>query len=102
MVETKLLKGIAVLYKTMHILDCQALQYLHILYQSLVERHVSYCCEIWGSMYQSRLKKQFLLQKKAIRIIYNLNYHDHTSVFFRSSKILKLHDLVTYKTVIIL
>ena len=64
--------------------------------------HMSYCCEIWGSTYQSRLKKLFLLQKKAIRIIYNLNYHDHTSVFFHSSKILKLHDLVTYKTMIIL
>ena len=40
--------------------------------------------------------------EKAIRIIYNLNYHDHTSVFFHSSKILELHDLFTYKTMIIL
>ena len=99
MVETKVSKSIAVLYKTMHVLDCQG---LHVLHQSLVEPHMSYCCEIWGSTYQSRLKKLFLLQKKAIRIIYNLNYHDHTSVFFHSSKILKLHDLVTYKTMIIL
>ena len=37
-------------------------------------------------------------EKSYIRIIYNLNYHDHTSVFFHSSKILKRHDLVTYKT----
>ena len=43
-----------------------------------------------------------VLQKKATRIIYDLNYHDHTSVFFHSSKILKLHDLVTYKTMIVL
>ena len=99
MVETKEAKSIAVLYKTMHVLDCQA---LHILYKSLVELHMSYCCEIWGSTYQSRLKKLFLLQKKAIRIIYNLNYHDHTSVFFHSSKILKLHDLVICKIMIIL
>ena len=118
MVETKVSKSIAVLYKTMHVLDCQA---LHILYQSLVEPHMSYCCEIWGSTYQSfaephmsycceiwgstyqsRLKKLLLLQKKTIRIIYNLNYHDYTSVFFHSSKILKLHDIVTYKTMIIL
>ena len=99
MVETKVSKSISVLYKTTHVLDCQA---LHTLYQSLVEPHMSYCCEIWGSTYQSRLKTLFLLQKKAIRIIYNLNYHDHTSVFFHSSKILKLHDLVTYKTTIVL
>ena len=87
------------LYKTMHVLGCQA---LHTLYQSLVEPHMSYCCEIWGSTYQSRLEKLFHLQKKAIRIIYNLNYHDHTPVFFHSSKILKLHDLVTCNTMIIL
>ena len=37
MVETKVSKSIAVLYKTMHVLDCQA---LHILYPSLVEPHV--------------------------------------------------------------
>ena len=99
LVETKVSKSIAVLYKTMHVLDSQA---LHLLYQSLVEPHMSYCCELWGSTYQSRLKKLFLLQKRAIRIIYNLHYHDHTSVFFHSSKLLKLHDLGTYKTMIIL
>ena len=81
MVETKVSKSTAVLYKTMHVLYCQA---LHILYQSLVEPHMSYCCEIWGSTYQSRLKKLFLLQKKAIRIIYSLNYHDHKSVFIHN------------------
>ena len=99
MVETKVSKSIAVLYKTTHVPDCQG---LHTLYQSLVEAHMSYRCEIWGSTYQSKLKKLFLLQKKIIRIIYNLNYHDHTSVFFHSSKILKLHDLVACKTMIIL
>ena len=85
MVETKVSKSIEVLYKTMNVLDCQA---LHILYQSLVEPHMSYCCEIWGSTYQSRLKKLFLLQKKAIRIIHNLNYHDHTFVFSTAQKYL--------------
>ena len=83
----------------MHVLDCQA---FHTLYQSLVEPHMSHCCEIWGRTYQSRLRKLFMLQKKAIRIIYNLNYHDHTSVFLHSSKILTLHDLVTHKAMIIL
>ena len=37
MVETKVSKSIAVLYKTMHALDCQV---SHILYQSLVEPHI--------------------------------------------------------------
>ena len=37
MVETKVSKSISVLYKTMHVLDCQA---LHILYKSLVEPNI--------------------------------------------------------------
>ena len=37
MVETKVSKSIAVLYKTTHVLDCQA---LHTLYQLFVEPHV--------------------------------------------------------------
>ena len=79
--------------------DTKTLPWQHTAPTSL---HMSYCCEIWGSTYQSRLKKLFLLQKNAIWIIYNLNYHDHTSVFFHSSKILKLHYLVTFRTMIIL
>ena len=88
MVETEVSKSIAVFYTTMHVLDCQA---LHTLHQSLVEPDVSYCSEIWGSTYQSRLRKLFMLQKKAMRIIYNLHYHDHTSLFFHSSKMIILY-----------
>ena len=52
--------------------------------------------------YFYRVHKLFLLTKKSIRIIYNLNCHDHTCAFVHSSKILKLHDLVTHKTMVIL
>ena len=60
MVETKVPKSITVLYKTMHVLDCQA---LHILCQSLVEPHMSYCCEIWGSMHPDS-RNYFCYRKK--------------------------------------
>ena len=98
-VETKVSKSIGVLYKTKDVLDIQA---LCTLYQSLVEPYMCYCCEIWGNTYPSRLRKLSLLQKKAIRIIYSLDYHGHTSVFFQSSKILKLQDLITHRTMVML
>ena len=85
-VETKVSKSIADLYKTKDVLDIQALR---TLYQSLVEPYMSYCCEIWGNTYPSRLRKLFLLQKKAIRIIYSPDYHGHTVCLYYS-KILKL------------
>ena len=60
-VETKVSKSIAVLCKTKDVLDIQVLR---TLYQSLDEPYMSYCCEIWGNTYPSRLRKLSLLQKK--------------------------------------
>ena len=62
-VETKVSKSIGVLYKRKDFLDIQALR---TLYQSLVEPYMSYCCEIWGNTYPSRLRKLSLLQKKKL------------------------------------
>ena len=59
---------------------------------------MSYCCEIWLNTYPFRLRKRSLLHKKDMRIIYNLDYH--TSLFFHRSKVLKLQDLFTHKTMI--
>ena len=98
-VETKVSKSVGVLYKTKDVLDIQALR---TLYQSLVEPYMSYCCEIWGNTYPSRLRKLSLLQKKAIRIIYSLDYHGHTSLFFHCLQILKLQDLITHRTMVML
>jgi len=60
MVESKVPQIIAILCKT-----CKALR---TLYKSFVKSYMSYCCEIWGNTYQSRLKQVPLLQKKAIRL----------------------------------
>ena len=64
--------------------------------------HICHIAVRYGEVRINPDSRNYFCYKKAIRIIYNLNYHDHTSVFFHSSKILKLHDLVTYKTMIIL
>ena len=102
-VETKVSKRIDVLYKTNYVFGVQT---LHTLYLSLDEPYIlegmSYFCEIWGNMYLYRLRKLSLLQKKAIRIIYNLDYHGCTYVYLRCSKILELQDLITHKNMIVL
>ena len=51
------IKNIAVLHKTKHVLD---------------EQYMSYCCEIWGNTYPSRLRKLFIL----------LNYRYYYFVFY--------------------
>ena len=42
---------------------------LIILYNSLLLSNMSYGIEIWGNVYEDRLKKLVLIQKKTIRII---------------------------------
>ena len=59
-VATKVSKSIGVLYKTKDVLDSQALR---TLYQSLVEPYMSYCCEIWGNTYPSRVRKLSATEK---------------------------------------
>ena len=62
-VETKVSTSIGVLYKTKDVLDIQALR---TLYQLLVEPYMSYCCEILGNTYASRLRKNSLCCRKKL------------------------------------
>lgn len=43
-----------------------------------------------------------MLQKRAVRIIHNVGFLEHTHILFIQSKLLKINDLVKYYTSIIL
>lgn len=98
-VSTKLSKSIAVLNKAKHILNFDSLR---MLYCSLVLPYLDYCCEVWGNTYKSTLNRVIILQKRAIRIIFNTTYWEHTNKLFCNSNLLKLRDIVDYKTAIIM
>ena len=53
------------------------------LYCTLVMPYLTYCCEVWGNHYKTRIQSLFILQKRAIRIIgLNTNYKCDTKTFF--------------------
>ena len=54
--------------------------------------------EVWGNTYQSKLKPLCIIQKRAIRIVHKVGYHDHTNALFLKSNTLKFLDLVEFKT----
>ena len=56
----------------------------------------------YNSRPHSTVSHKISATKKAMRIIYSLDYHGHTSVFFHCSKILKLEDLITHRTIVML
>lgn len=78
-IQNKISKSIAILYRVKHILDRES---LHTLYCSMVLPYFSYCSEVWGNNYKTRIDSLITLQKRAIRIINKAGYRDHTNPLF--------------------
>ena len=98
-VNSKVSKSMFLLNRAKHVLNYDALL---TLYNCIVLPYLTYCCELWGSTYKSRLRSTIILQKKIIRIIHGAKYRDHTSVFFYESKLLKLNELISLNVSIIM
>lgn len=61
---------------------------LRTLYFALVNCHLLYCVESWGSTYDSYLEPVRRLQKRAIRTITFSPYYEHSKPLFSRLKIL--------------
>ena len=94
-VKAKVARSIGVLGKARHILNERA---LYILYCSLILPYLNYCIEVWGNTYKTNIQSLCTLQKRAIRIINNVGYRDHTNILFLRVNALKFRDLVEFKT----
>ena len=68
----------------------------------MVLPYLNYCVEVWGNTYHNSLKSLIILQKRAIRIIHNTGYLEHTNSLFLQSKALKLLDLVEFQKGVIM
>ena len=64
---------------------------LRKLYFTMVQPYLTYGIILWGSTYQSYLKRTVILQKKAIRYIHKADYNAHTKPLFYASNVLNIH-----------
>jgi hypothetical protein len=64
------------------------------LYYSLIHSHLTYCSIIISCSNNNNLKKISMVQKKAIRIIDNKKYNDHTAPIFKKLEILPYDKLI--------
>ena len=69
---------------------------LKSLYYSLIHCHLLYALPIWSCTAESNIKPLGVLQKKAIRLITNSKYNDHTEPLFKSNNILPLSNLIEF------
>jgi len=94
-IQTKLAKTLGIMYRARAVLDEISLK---TLYNSLFLPYLNYCSEIWGNTFKTNLRQIVTLQKKAIRIICNIEKYEHTTPLFKRLNILKFHDLVKLNT----
>ena len=99
MVKSKLNKTISILARSKRCLNKSS---LHTLYCSMFLPYINYCSEVWGNTYITNIKPICLLQKKAIRIINNSGFKDHTHELFLKSRVIKFLGLVKLKTAIVM
>jgi len=63
------------------------------LYYSFFYPYLDYGLMLWGGASKTALNKIFVMQKKAIRIITNASYNEHTTPLFSKLHVLKLADI---------
>ena len=98
-VQTKVAKAIGAMFRIKNKVDNNILL---MIYNTLILPHLSYCCEIWGNTYNTRLNSLILLQKRAVRLVGNIGWNEHSTEIFKQYRILKLCDLVKYQTCILM
>ena len=81
-----------IVYK--HIVSKESLSFL---YTSLIEPHLTYSVEVWGSTYKSNLHPLYVKQKRVIRLVCKTGYLEHTVELFKSLYVLPFYDLIKYK-----
>ena len=86
----KISKSIGILYR---IRSCVPRHCLVTLYYSLIYPYILYCLPIWGATSDIHLNPLRILQKRAVRILNDASYYQHTNPLFYSSKILKIDDI---------
>ena len=63
------------------------------VYNATFLPHLNYCNIIWGSANMSALDPLIKLQKKAIRLVNNSHYIEHTAPIFLSLKVLTINQV---------
>ena len=83
-ISRKIAKVIGTMFKIREKVDSEILV---MIYNTLILPLLSYCCEIWGNTYETRLRILKLLQKRVVRVIGKVGYLDHTSDIFKRFRI---------------
>ena len=66
------------------------------LYYTLIYFYLTYCATVWSSTYVTHVNRIFVLQKPAVRIIRNPDFHAHSEPLFFHLKILAIYNINSF------
>ena len=92
-ISSKLSKSLGILFRLNKFFPHHILKNL---YYSLIHPYLNYAIEAWYGAPQCVSNRVQVIQKKAIRAIFDLEYNSHTTEFFKLSGILKLRDMYKF------
>lgn len=90
LLASKLSKSLGILYRLNSFFPSNILK---TLYFSLFHPYLNYAIDSWYGAPEYAVETIKVLQRKAIRAIFNLPYNEHTTRYFKEAKILKLEDI---------
>ena len=91
--ESKLCKAISIIYRCSSLVNEQALR---ALYCSSFLSQLTYCCEVWGTIYNNNLNCLYILQKKSIKINCKAEKLVHTTALFLNQTLLRFEDIAKH------
>ena len=94
-VNLEIIKCISIMYS---LRDIFTINIMTQLYNSFICPYIDYCLEVWGRTYPSNVNPVYIMQKKAIRKIFNTHYNKHTNNYLIELNEPKLLDLLKHKT----
>ena len=92
--EKKISKSIGIISRLSYMLPTDVLR---MLYSTLVLPYLSYCNMVWGSTFQSSLKKLTSKQNKIVRVIHGANPKSKAGPLYSKLKLLTLKNITTYQ-----
>ena len=92
--EKKISKNIGIISRLSYMLPTDVLR---MLYSTLVLPYLSYCNLVWGSTFQSSLKKLISKQNKIVRVIYGANPRSKVGPLYSKLNLLTLKNITTYQ-----
>ena len=87
-VENKIAKNIGLLYRAKYLLNKASLKCIYFTY---IHSYLNYANIAWASTYRTKLKAIYLLQKRAVRIVFNENNMTHSRPLSRSLNALNIY-----------